>query len=408
MLKMDTLLSLLVVSTLPQIVVLDVLSVAPYQAVVEQVAGDSRIFSGESIRLRCSIPEDMKSTWRHLWFRGAEQLQESEEFSLWDANVKQSGKYSCQGMRETIVGPIHTLQSLPVEIDVDGGWAILQVPPHPTLVGETLKVTCRVRGNPKLEEVILYRDDVEVKRQTGSNPHVHLSNVDLRDRGLYTCRATWDIRRHSHSVVSVPTQVYISEILTQPFLEVVPRDPLIPANMMRLICHLQYNAHAPAPPIHFYFYKNGNKLTTASSENNVAVERTPGQYSCKARVPELDLMRWSETKNFGQVTVGTEQRILPPRVPKPFAPPTAAPALTLPTAVKPRAAWPVPRQPTAAPTYPWLKEEIPQPTDAPLKPIQPAAKPQLPGVMPKTSNQTVPPDLVDMSGDYPAAPEQLE
>ncbi|KAM4628026.1 high affinity immunoglobulin gamma Fc receptor I-like isoform 2-T2 [Polymixia lowei] len=394
--------SLLVVSTLPQFVVpeLQGLSVAPYQAVIEKVSGDSRIFSGENIRLRCSIP-NVRSTWRYQWFRGDDELQESAEYSLWQAKVEHSGKYYCQGVRETVIGTTYTHKSLPVEIDVDGGWAILQVPPYHSLVGETLKVTCRVRGNPKLEEVILYRDDVEVMRQIGSSPHLHLANIALKDQGLYSCRATWDVRRRSHSVVSVATQVSVLEVLTEPVLRVVLSDPLVPANMMRLICHLQYNAHAPAPPLHFYFYKNGYKLATATSENNEVVKQTPGLYSCKARVPQLGLLRWSEPEAFGQVT-GTQQRQSPsilPRAPNPLTSIAPGPGLPLPTTAPFTAAWPTTHQSTAGPTDPPSTEEIPQPTDAPLKPIQSVPRPQLPDEIVQPNNQTAPPEVDDMSGD---------
>lgn len=96
-------------------------SVAPYRAVVEMVSGHSRIFSGGDVRLRCTIPDPYKSTWRYLWFRGSEELQQHEqEFILWRARIDDGGKFYCQGVRDRMVGQIHTLQSLPVEIFVDG------------------------------------------------------------------------------------------------------------------------------------------------------------------------------------------------------------------------------------------------------------------------------------------------
>ncbi|XP_034024194.1 high affinity immunoglobulin gamma Fc receptor I-like isoform X2 [Thalassophryne amazonica] len=294
---MDTMIFLLVISTLPSFAVAEVLSVAPFHTSVEQLTSNSRIFSGEGVQLRCRIPEGQKSTWHYLWFHGATQLPLStENFTLWNAKVKEGGEYSCQGERDTMVGPIRTLKSQPVEIHVDGGWAILQVTPHPVLVGETLKMTCRVRRNPKLSEVILYKDGVEFRRQSGFNPHFNLT-VRLEDQGLYSCRATWTMQRRSHSVISVATQVYVLEVLTKPVLEIVLEDNT-PTVSMRLVCHLQYNSPAPAPPISYYFYRNGTQLSTSSSENNILVNQKPGQYSCKARVPKLDLLRWSDPKTL--------------------------------------------------------------------------------------------------------------
>lgn len=70
-----------------------------------------------------------------------------------------------------------------------------------------MNMTCRVRGNPPIHEVILYRDDVEVLRQNG--PELFLSNVILENQGQYTCRASWDVRTRTHSVISSEVSVQV-------------------------------------------------------------------------------------------------------------------------------------------------------------------------------------------------------
>ncbi|TNN80366.1 High affinity immunoglobulin epsilon receptor subunit alpha [Liparis tanakae] len=236
---MDTVIYLLVLSTLPRLVVSDEFShETSFRAVVEVVSGDSRIFSGESVRLKCSIPDIHKFSWHYLWFRGSEKLPQSREhLHLWKAKVQDSATFYCQGVRDTQIGQIYTLLSMPLEINVDGGWAILQVPRYPGLVGETLKVTCRIRFIPQRHKLCLYKDGFEVIRQNGLNPHFYLTNVTLEDQGMYTCRASWDANRRTHSVISGAASVQVS-----------------------------------------------------------------GQYSCKATVPKLGLSRESEPKSFGPVT----------------------------------------------------------------------------------------------------------
>lgn len=101
--------------------------VASFLPVVELVSGDWRIFSGDSVRLKCNIP-DRRSTWSYQWFRGLKQLPQSgEHFSLWRAHVKESGKYYCQGVRDTAFGKFYTLQSLPLEINVDGTFSFIRI-----------------------------------------------------------------------------------------------------------------------------------------------------------------------------------------------------------------------------------------------------------------------------------------
>ncbi|XP_030600199.1 high affinity immunoglobulin epsilon receptor subunit alpha-like isoform X2 [Archocentrus centrarchus] len=306
---MDKLLSLLVFSTLSQLVVPDVPNETSLRANIEMVSEHSSIFSGERARLRCSVTDQYRTTWSYLWFRGSEELsQTGEELSLWNAKIQDSGKYYCQGIRATKIGKMHTIQSLPVEISVNGGWAILQVPQRPVLVGDTLKMTCRVRGNPPLQEVILYKDGVEVMRQNGLKPDIYMTNVRLEDQGMYSCRASWDVRRLTHSVISGGAHVQILEVLSQPVLEISPSSDIM-LNRMKLTCHVQYNAPAPAPPINYYFYRNNKRLGPATSNNYDLVIQTPGLYSCKARVPELVLSKWSEPKPFGRIRV--EQPLRP-------------------------------------------------------------------------------------------------
>nr|XP_020491835.1 high affinity immunoglobulin gamma Fc receptor I-like [Labrus bergylta] len=309
---MDTVVSLLVLLALPHFVAPQV--VAPYTSFrtrVELVSGDSRIFSGENVQLKCSVPIVHTLSWNYLWYRGSEKLHwVGEHLHLWDTKVKDSGKYYCQGVRETLVGDILTLQSLPVEINVDGGWAILQVSPNPSLVGNTLKATCRVRGEPQLNEVILYKNGFEVMRQRGLDPTFHLPIMALEDQGRYSCRASWDAGRQTRSVISAKAPVQVLEVLSQPVLEIVADSYLIPEKKMKLICHHQYNAPAPAPPVHYYFYESDIQLGTATSENHNLVKRTPGNYRCKARVPQLGLSKWSSPKAFGQMT--GSQTMMPP------------------------------------------------------------------------------------------------
>ncbi|XP_056296964.1 uncharacterized protein LOC130210567 isoform X2 [Pseudoliparis swirei] len=342
---MDTVIYLLVLSTLPRLVVSEFSRETSFRAVVEVASGDSRIFSGESVQLKCSIPDVHKFSWHCLWFKGSEQLPQSgEHLFLWKTKVQESGKFYCQGVRDTIIGQIRTLQSIPLEINVDGGWAILQVPPYPSLVGETLKVTCRIRFTPQRHELSLYKDGFEVIRQNGLNPHFYLTNVTLEDQGMYSCRASWDANRRTHSVISVAASVQVSELLSQPFLEIVADNGLISVNKMKLVCHLQYNVRAPAPPIHFFFYKNGHRLGTAKSVNHDLVSWTPGQYSCKATVPKLGLSRGSEPKSFGQVT--GSQTIIPvhPSSPWHLSPRISSPDLFLSTTAELTAARPSPHQ----------------------------------------------------------------
>ncbi|XP_010897459.2 high affinity immunoglobulin gamma Fc receptor I [Esox lucius] len=296
---MKLFLSLLVVSTLSQwVLTLVPPTKDPQTAVAELVEGKPWIFSGENIRLTCSIPGDL-SDWRHQWFRGDKFIQESKDLVIWKAMPQQSGKYYCQGIRKTWIYQQRTPQSLPVEIKVDGGWAILRAPSLPMLVGETMTLSCDVRDNPRLTEVILYHNGVEIQRQ--SDPKLRVTNLTLRHPGSYWCRATWHKQMATHSVISLATTVSVLDILTEPFLEIVPQDPLIPKEHMLLVCHVQLNAREKDLMINYNFYQDGLKLGPASSNDRFPVLRASGLYSCTASVPILELKRESEPVAYKRV-----------------------------------------------------------------------------------------------------------
>lgn len=95
--------------------------------------------------------------------------------------------------------------------------------------------------------------------------------------------------------------VFFSEVLSQPLLEIHADIKLYGAKKMKLICHVLYNARAPAPPVHYYFYKNNEQLGMAKSKNYDLVTKALGQYSCRVKVPQLDLVRRSKPSSFGDL-----------------------------------------------------------------------------------------------------------
>lgn len=85
----------------------------------------------------------------------------------------------------------------------------MQVPPHPKLEGNTLKITCRVRGKPPLHDTILYKDGVEVVRQSGPTTDFYLTDLKIKDGGMYSCRASWNYNSRTYSVISLSTPVQV-------------------------------------------------------------------------------------------------------------------------------------------------------------------------------------------------------
>lgn len=290
---------LLLLATVLQVIRLEdlVTNATELQPTVEIVSGHSTVFIGETVRLKCNPPvTPYNATWTYTWHHGTQKLPHFfEQLIIYDIKTRHSGKYYCQAIRITSVRDLPTLQSEPVELGVDGGWAILDAPSQ-GIVGFPLSTTCRVRSRRPLSELVLYRDEVEVVK--GALPTLVLDNVTLADGGMYSCRASWVQFYRTHSVISSPVPVQVVEPLTQPILVIVDNEQMRSFSMIKLICVLEYNVPAPAPPVLYSFYINGKLLGPPTSENFTMINRSKGSFKCQAEVSQLGLSQWSEPESF--------------------------------------------------------------------------------------------------------------
>ncbi|XP_062328604.1 B-cell receptor CD22-like isoform X1 [Osmerus eperlanus] len=250
-------------------------------SVVQILSGTPQVFSGEQVALRCLV--DDASYLNFQWFRNWKVL-----FSTQDVTITESGEYSCQGSWKTAKGSIYANTSKPFVIEVVESSAILQHPDRQVLVGDNVSLTCRLRGNPVPTEVVLYRGDVEVRRQSGGS--LRLGRVGLSEEGSYHCEA----RLGDNTVKSPPTRITVLEILTEPNLLVNPYNPGFPPGKMQLVCEVEYHAHPPAPPLVYFFYWNGAIMRPATTESSIFVPTLRGDFHCRAKVPLLNIERLSQ------------------------------------------------------------------------------------------------------------------
>ena len=72
-------------------------------------------------------------------------------------------------------------------------------------MGDDVSLTCRLRGNPVPTEVVLYRGDVEVRRQSGGP--LSLGRVGVSEEGSYRCEAR--LGDNTQSVKSPPIRITV-------------------------------------------------------------------------------------------------------------------------------------------------------------------------------------------------------
>uniref|UniRef100_A0A8B9LDE8 Ig-like domain-containing protein n=1 Tax=Astyanax mexicanus TaxID=7994 RepID=A0A8B9LDE8_ASTMX len=183
----------------------------PVLAKITVQTGEARLFSEEDVQLNCSIPDDPGANWKYHWFQYGKRLKTTEVYSFKNAAVQQSGNYTCQGEKDIEAWPYSILLYYITSL---GGWALLRVPAEPVLIEESMTLTCRVRDEPVLVDVIFYKDDVEIYKSKSKD--LVFKSLTLKDQGFYSCRATWTQRFEFHSAQSQPAFVTVLEPLTPP------------------------------------------------------------------------------------------------------------------------------------------------------------------------------------------------
>uniref|UniRef100_A0A3B4BTX8 Ig-like domain-containing protein n=1 Tax=Pygocentrus nattereri TaxID=42514 RepID=A0A3B4BTX8_PYGNA len=269
----------------------------PVRAKVKVSAGEARLFSGEDVQLSCSVPDQPEPKWTYHWFRDEESLGSWKVYHLQKSQVQQGGNYTCYGEKDIETWPYsaETLPSEPHTVYVDGGWALLRVPAEPLLIEETMTLTCRIRDEPILVEVLFYKDGIEIHKLKDKD--LVLPKLTLKDKGNYWCRATWVQGFEYHSAQSLPVYVAVLDKLNTPVLE-IEREEVVRGERVVLRCVTQLNIRDKDLSIDYYFLKDGSRLGPASPQESYLIpfieEEDAGLYSCRVRVRALDLERLSE------------------------------------------------------------------------------------------------------------------
>ncbi|KAL4647651.1 high affinity immunoglobulin gamma Fc receptor I-like [Arapaima gigas] len=267
--------------------------------------GSAQLLIRETVTLSCSVPGNSSRYWTFRWYRNGFPLRHfassDERYTVAPVNLSASGRYTCQGED----GGQRTWLSPPISVDVVAGWAVLQLPPQPILVGDNVTLTCHVWANPTLFKVTFYKDGQELQRDR--DPKLLLSHVTQEDQGVYWCRATWWHQSQWHSVQSVATEVQVMEILTKPLLAVVSVAPVLQGQTLVLECQTQLNIYEDGLQMRYLYYRDGRRLGLATSQSRYTVHyvrpQDAGQYQCKVTVGGLALTKWSNRVHVNVINV---------------------------------------------------------------------------------------------------------
>ncbi|XP_027009111.1 high affinity immunoglobulin gamma Fc receptor I-like [Tachysurus fulvidraco] len=260
-------------------------------------SGHQQLFSGENVELTCSVPGDPSSSWTYQWFHDGVSLGFKSVYSIKKARVQQSGSYTCQGQKAIRNQPYtqSSVLSDPLKIHVDGGWILLRYSVEQLVIEEPLTLTCRVRDDHLISDVIFYKDGINIKTQ--KNPDLVFPSLSFEDDGMYSCRATWLKDLDYQSAQSVNSSVAVLDKLDNPRLVLltVPNQVTVGKQVV-FRCITKLNTKEQGS-IEYYFNKDSQRLGLPSAKDTYVITRVSkddaGIYSCKVSVKALYLEKWS-------------------------------------------------------------------------------------------------------------------
>uniref|UniRef100_A0A8C4SX20 High affinity immunoglobulin gamma Fc receptor I-like n=1 Tax=Erpetoichthys calabaricus TaxID=27687 RepID=A0A8C4SX20_ERPCA len=255
---------------------------SPAKAVLSIETMWSTVLTGDKIVLKCTI-KNGNAPWMFLLYKDGELVnrvytvgQNSITYTIHSASLLHTGVYVCQGNNSK-----PSLRSAPVRIQVVSGWVILQTQSQHLIVKDNMTMKCHVHSRPT--QVRFYKDKELIRIQ--KKPEFTLTNVTERDSGTYSCRVTWGNPWMWNSAQSLPVHITVTDLFTDPILVVRSSKPVTVGDTLSLWCLTERSVQEPMVTLRYYFLKDGNLLSTATSRNvytveNVTVEDA-GRYTCQ-------------------------------------------------------------------------------------------------------------------------------
>ncbi|NXY84242.1 VSIG4 protein, partial [Alcedo cyanopectus] len=131
-----------------------------------------------------------------------------------------------------------------------------------------------------------YRGRVSVLKDAPGNVSLHILNMEVSDRGIYTCQVTWRASNNSLVVKEIATKVEVVKVAaTKPIIRAGELGLTVPAGAKTsLTC-----VASGSPPISYRWFRSspGGKALLLSSQAELAWDSLQpsdtGKYFCEAR-----------------------------------------------------------------------------------------------------------------------------
>ncbi|XP_042566331.1 Fc receptor-like protein 5, partial [Clupea harengus] len=223
----------------------DVFSERP-KAAVTLTPASRNIFRGESVTLRCEIPEWTDTDWDYSWYlkrisNSHVASSQDQEYRISSAADGDSGEYTCRGRQRATTQSSQTSDGIRLTVS-ERPKAVLSLSPSwtPVFSGETVTLTCSIQGESTSDWIYRW-----FKGQQQVYPHqgwrysngLRLQSLQEDQSGDYSCRGRrTEDAKDSHQSDDVTLTVSTRPTAT---LTVEPRSPVFTGETVTLKCVIE-------------------------------------------------------------------------------------------------------------------------------------------------------------------------
>ncbi|XP_036420608.1 obscurin-like, partial [Colossoma macropomum] len=162
---------------------------------------------------------------------------------------------------------------------------MLQISQRPAWSGDTVSLSCDVKGGAQVDQAVFYKDGTEIKNDA-SKDTVVISNVAKSDQGMYACNATY---RFTHISEDAPTHNMLSD---QQILTVIDGPPMAHLDCEKLYCECQKCRDSDS--YRWHYTPPGETRTVVLEESDYYISsKWAGTYTCSAKFEGIGQSRHS-------------------------------------------------------------------------------------------------------------------
>ncbi|XP_076144638.1 high affinity immunoglobulin gamma Fc receptor I-like [Alosa pseudoharengus] len=278
------------------------------KAVVTLTPASRDIFRGDSVTLRCDIPEGRNLNWDYSWYFNRNPISPvvtGQQYSISRAGYHHSGDYTCRGTQRgtTQSSEISDVVTLTVS---ERPKAVVSLSPSwtPVFSGESVILTCSIQGGSSSDwRYRWYRGEQQVHPQTGWSYSVEyrLQSVQEDHSGVYRCQGS---RREDGKVSSKSDDVTLT-VSKRPKAAVTltpdSRD-IWWTDSVTLRCDIPEGRNTDWD-YSWYFNSNPISPVATGQEYNIKSARyhQSGDYTCRG--VQRSTTQWSEISDVVKLTV---------------------------------------------------------------------------------------------------------